>query len=432
MRRYLLGLAATAAALTAGCVSDPTGDLAGTPTRIEASLSEGTVAIGDSILITARLRDAQNLSLTTYPDVASQAPTVLSTSPVTSAPVPELRFYIKGVAFGSGTVQLSYGSVDPVDIAIQTLPADVRITGATDTLLSGNTVQLGFDPLDKQGNAIAADTTYVWSSDEESVIGVDATGLVAARAPGSATVSVEAPGGGSDEAFMVVVPGTFGGTLSAATAAPGTLVTVTKAAAGPTFDDDSQVELAENLGWVDAFTANTLTFAVPATGATTAAELLLTAMGPNQIAQTTTFTPSAAADVHQPDNITDDCSDPASPPSLNTDKSPGGWIYFSHRGATQGEMGCQNGGSGFDHYFLYTTGGTDETVEIRAEWTLEGDNDLIVCATDYSDCPAFGFSGNTNDEVISAAVLAANTTYFIIYSPWTASGGNNNIRITVQ
>jgi hypothetical protein len=171
---------------------------------------------------------------------------------------------------------------------------------------------------------------------------------------------------------------------------------------------------------------------VPATGATTAATLTLSDMGPNQIAQNTPFTPTSALDVWSPGNITDDCSDPTSAPNYATAKSATGWVYFSHNGGTQGGTGCQNGGSGFDHYFLYTTGGTPETREIRAEWKLDGDMDLIVCTTDYSSCPATGFSGQALSEVIAAANLAANTTYFIIFSPWEAAGGNNSVRLRIQ
>jgi hypothetical protein len=434
MKRDLLGLAAIILlAVGAGCTTDPTESLSEGIGAVSTSVNYVEVVVGDSVAVTAETMDNQGVAIADpLPTAASQDPTILAVSDAYLPPLAQARFYIKALAFGEGEVVATAGS-ETATITVQTLPGSVQIGGAPDTLGSGNSVQLTAVPLDAAGGAITMDDTlFTWSASPASTITVDATGLATGMAPGAATVTVSGPGDVTATVDVVVAAGVFGGTLSASSAAPGTLVTATKAAAGPDFDADSKATLAGASAWIDAFTATTMTFAVPATGATTAATLTLSDMGASQIAQNVTFTPTSALDVWSPGNITDDCSDPTAPPDYAAEASANGWLYFSHNGTTQGGTGCQNGGSGFDHYFLYTTGGTAETREIRAEWKVDGDMDLIVCTTDYASCPATGFSGAARSEVIAAANLAANTTYYIIFSPWEAGAGSNSVRLRIQ
>lgn len=208
MRRYLLGLAATAVALTAGCVSDPTGDLAGTPARIITSLSQGTVRVGDSILVTAQLRDAQNVTLAIQPEVSSQTPAVLSVSTVNAAPVPELRFYVKGLAFGLGTVAVSYGSLDPVEISVQAAAATIGILGVPETMRSGETATVSLTGLDVDGNPVAGVGPLTLESDNEAVLDLDTTTMtVTAIQAGSAVLSASGPQDAEGELTVAVVPG---------------------------------------------------------------------------------------------------------------------------------------------------------------------------------------------------------------------------------
>ena len=69
---------------------------------------------------------------------------------------------------------------------------------------------------------------------------------------------------------------------------------------------------------------------------------------------------------------------------------------------------------------------------VEAYWDLSGDNDIYVCTTDFSACPGAGYTGNSNDELGAADVpVSPNTSYFVIFSPWAANAGNNNIQIKV-
>lgn len=435
MKRDFLGLAAAILLVVGGgCATDPTDSLNEGIGWISTSVSHVDVRVGDSVVVTAETRNNQGASVTELPVPASLSPAVASVADAYLPPVQQARFYIKALTYGEGMVTVSAGGKADT-ITVQTLPATVEISGAPDTLGSGATAQLVAAPLDVAGNPVTMDASlFTWSADPASVVSVDeVTGLATAQAPGTAVITVEGPGVTGDLP-VVVVAGVFAGTLSATSGAPAGLITATKAAAGPAFDSDSKAALNGLPAWVDAFTANTLTFAVPATGSTAAGVLTLSDMGPNQLAQNTAFTPTSTSDVWSPGNISDDCTLPASPVNYNTQKSASGWVYFSHSGSSQGGRGCWNGPTGFDHYFTYTTGGTAETVEVRTEWTLSGDNDLYVCVADLSDnCDvAGGFSSEDFNEIIGSVSLAANTTYVIIFSPWTAAGGGNLVRLKIQ
>ena len=436
MKRNVIGLAATILlAVGLGCVKDPTASLSDGVGGITTSVSYVEIIVGDSVVAIAETKDNQGVTTPDLPTIASQTPLIVSVSDAYLPPLPLSRFYIKALAYGEGEVAASAGGKSAT-IMVQTLPADVTIGGAPDTLGSGASAQLVPNPLDVGANPVTMDAAlFTWSSDPASVVSVDSAGMATAQAPGTATVTVEGPGGVTADVNIVVVAGTFAGTLSSVSSAPGTLVTATKAAAGPDFDSDTDVSLDGTPAWIEASTASTLTFAVPATGSTAAGVLTLAAMGPNQLAQNTAFTATLAVDAWSAaGNVTDDCSAAPSPVDYNTQKAASGWLYFSHVGTSQGDRGCWNGGSGFDHYFTYTTGGSPETVEVRTEWLLDGDNDLYVCAADLSDgCNvATGFSGESFNEVIPSVSLAANTTYMIVYSAWTAAGGGNSIRLKIE
>ncbi len=433
MKRDFIGLGAIIlVAVGSGCTTDPTDSLDDGIGGVSTSVSYVEINVADSVAVIAETKDNQGVTITTLPDVSSQTPSIVSVVMADVPPLAQRRFYIKALAFGEGTIAVTSGG-KTATITVATFPAKVEISGAPDTLGSGESVQLAISPLDAAGNPVTVpDSLFTWEASPASAMTVDATVLATAQAPGNATVTLTGPGDVSATANVVVAAGAFGGTLSASSAAPGALITATKAAAGPSFDSDSKASLGGASAWVDAFTANTLTFAVPATGATTAATLLLSDMGPNQIAQKTNFTPTAALDRFSPGNITDDCSDPATGPSYNTEKAASGWLYFSHNGTTQGGTGCYNGGSGFDHFFTYTTGGAPETREIRMEWKVSGDMDIYVCNATLTSCPITGFSGATNAEVIAAASLAASTTYYVVLSPWTAGAGSNSVRLRIQ
>ena len=85
--------------------------------------------------------------------------------------------------------------------------AAARVSPATDTLRAlGDTLRLSAEVVDGNGHAITdADGGFTWSSDDEAVAAVDATGLVTAVGNGSTRVTAMANGGLSATAAVVVM-----------------------------------------------------------------------------------------------------------------------------------------------------------------------------------------------------------------------------------
>lgn len=108
MKRVLFGcIALGAVAVVAACASDPTSELSGTPTLISTSLSVVNLAVGDSTVVTAETRDAQNVALTTLPTFTSENTGVATVQDAYLPPLAQARFYVKGVAAGATVVRLA-------------------------------------------------------------------------------------------------------------------------------------------------------------------------------------------------------------------------------------------------------------------------------------------------------------------------------------
>ena len=420
---------------TAGCTSeDPALYLGGPPgptVGLRLSSNRVTVVVGDSVALGARGSDAAGNPTADQPSFTSCDPSVATVGSAITDPVYTNSAWVVGVGLGVSCIAVQAAGVTDT-VLLTTGPATVTITGP-DTLGSGNSGTFVAEATDRAGNALTGTTSYAWSSSSVPQLAIDPeTGIASGRGTGAANIQVFAPGGANGVKRVIVVPGVFGGTLSAASGAPGSLITVSRAADAPLFDADQGTSLRGVAAYVDVVAPGQFSFAVPATGSTTADTLTLLNIGPAQLAQVTTFAATKTnADVYSPGNMTNDCSDPATPIDYASAKSPLGWVYMVHTGSVQGATGCQNGGAGNDHYILYETGGASESVNVTAEWRLAGDIDLYICTTDYSDCPAAGFSGNTNNEVVNNVPLAANSSYFVIFSPWTANAGVNNVRLKI-
>jgi hypothetical protein len=431
---WVLGAAALAA--VQGCSDEPTLYLGGPPgaaATLEFSKSAVTMAIGDSSIVGVRAEDAAG-NPTADAVTLSACDALVGVGSQSSSSQWTTTAFLKGAGLGASCVLAQAAGVSDT-IRVTVGPAGVKIFGP-DTVVSGLTGDYTLVPVDYAGNPLTGTVSYTWSTSTKARLAIDAAnGLARGRTPGAVDVRLVAPGGANAKKAVIVIPGVFAGTLSATSAAPGELITATRAADGPTFDADQQVTLGSTAAFVDTVLPNSVVFAVPATGSTALATLTLANIGPEQLAQATSFTSTmTTADVYQPGNITNDCSDPSAAPDFTAVKSSTGWVYFAHNGTALGTRGCQNSGAvtGYDHYFIYTTGASAEVIDVEARWTLTGDNDIIICATDYSDCPGVGFSGGTLAELDAVDVpLLANTSYFIIYSPWTGNAGTNQIRVKV-
>jgi hypothetical protein len=451
-----LGAAAFAVAVQGCTTEDPElylGGPAGPAAAIQLSSSRIDLAAGGSATIGMRVVDAAGNTVPGVAPTISSGNTAVATAAAGAADAQwTATATVAGVALGEATLTVSGGGLTAEATALVG-PGSVTITrvgGGAAEVPSGGSADYEIKLFDLAGTELtdfpAGFPGFAVTSSNAARVSVAATAgnpllwTATGAQPGAADIRVatdtKAPRVGpvvTAKSSVTVVPGTFAGTLSAATAAPGSVITATKAAGGPDFDADSKVTLGTTAAFVDGFTATTVRFAVPAIGSTAASTLSLLDMGTSQIAQTTTFTPTKAAeDVHSPGNITNDCTAAGTPIDYAAARSPGNWVFMSHNGTGQGTRGCFNSGAvtGYDHFVSYTTGATATTMNIESRWDAAGDNDLYVCTPALS-CPVGGFSGNANDEILNNVAVTANTTYYIVWSPWTANAGNTNVRLRI-
>lgn len=350
---------------------------------------------------------------------------------------------ISAVALGASCVTASGAGMTDT-IRVRMAPGTIVLTGP-DSVISGTTGTFSMAFYAVDGSPLTAGAEFpipTLTSSNTALLALEATDPQTydgrGRTPGNAVLQVTS---GVDFASVTalkvvkVVPEVFQGTLSASSAAPGTLITATRAAGGTAWDSDVGVKLASTTAYVDAITADVLTFAVPATGSAAASTLLFSNIGPDQLAKSAPFTATkATADVYAPGNLDATCSGAgvAGAPEFSSIASAGNNVYFVHGGYGTGSAsrGACNGGTKPDHYFAYTTGANAVTIDVALSWADASDVDMFVCTTDLVDCPGSGGgSGSTTGESVTGAALAANTTYYIVASMYSAGTSVTNIKM---
>lgn len=418
MRRHrIISLSAGLVALLAACITDPTDGLRGGVARVAASFRYLVVVVGDSTSVSAQALDQQGNPLPDIPEVASATPAVATVQAVSGAPLSQTKFFVKAVGFGVARVIVSAGGVADT-VTVQTYPARVTIAAPGNTIGSGNTTQLTAEPRSRAGAILTGVTPIAWSSSDETIATVDGAGLVTGKSPGNVTISAEAPGEVVGSRDFTVVPGTFGGSLSAASGEPGELITINRGAGGPPFDVDTRVAIRGRNTFIRTRTADALEVPVPPTEVTGAVELLIANMGPDQIAQTTTFTANSAGfdDRYTPDN-----NDPfTGPPVTNGD-----YYFILHGTCEDAGNGIGEGGANCDDFFTITNpSGSDASVTLEVGWFGGADVDFYVVDDTFSSFIVLRFT--TNNPELATITIPANTTYIIWINMYDPAGGTHS------
>ncbi|MGQ0647475.1 MAG: beta strand repeat-containing protein [Gemmatimonadaceae bacterium] len=149
--------------------------------------SSGALLVGQSLQLTAMIRDAAGAPLAGYATAwSSSAPavaTVSSTGLVTA------------LTAGRATITAtSEGKSSSASITVSLVPVNsVSIIPPTVTLSLGKTAQLFAQPLDSAG-AVLNGRTVTWSSDQPDIATVSSGGLVTALADGQARITAVAEG----------------------------------------------------------------------------------------------------------------------------------------------------------------------------------------------------------------------------------------------
>ncbi|UCF20661.1 MAG: Ig-like domain-containing protein, partial [Gemmatimonadota bacterium] len=116
---------------------------------------------------------------------------------------------VTGVDAGGATITATAGSASgTASITVQAAVAAVDVTPAAQTVGVGATVQLTATPEDDAGNPLPG-RTVTWSSSDDGVATVSATGLVTGVALGAATITATSEGV-SGTAAITVIPASVG------------------------------------------------------------------------------------------------------------------------------------------------------------------------------------------------------------------------------
>ena len=180
----LLAMALATVALALGCGDDPV-DPPPTPvpTTITISPAEATLgSLGETVQLTATVQDQNGQTMTGV--------TVVWASRNNAVATVDGNGLVTAEGNGVVVVQASVGAlVGTADVTVAQQPVEVRVSPSADTLLAlDDTVQLSAEALDANGHTVA-DAEFTWSSADESVVTVDATGLATAVANGTANVT---------------------------------------------------------------------------------------------------------------------------------------------------------------------------------------------------------------------------------------------------
>jgi hypothetical protein len=378
-------------ALIAGlsaCKGDPTTGLVGGVSTLTTSVSYLTVNVGDSVLVTATVRDAADEAVAAPATATSNATTVVAVSSGPAAPEPQTSFFVRGVAYGTGSVTFTSGAATAT-VNVRTYPAFVAIVGSRDSLLSGATRQLSFQPEDQSLAAIAVSDTFAWSTNPSQVVA---------------------------SVLFSVVPAPFSGTLSATTANPLQTITITKAGADPAFDADVAATFGGTPAFIQTNNGTTLSVVMPVTGKAGSVPLLITNIGSGQLARSAAFT-SGSASIADPDSPNGDAIG-----SEVVLTAKGDYFGVLRGSCVQGgdiEGGAESPGDKCDKYYKVTNAGaTPDTVVVQLDW-LDGaasssDIDLIGCNTACSG--SFNFQGATsaNPEKASIVIPAGATRLIVV------------------
>jgi hypothetical protein len=200
VRNVALGMVALVGLGLAGCDDNPTDFDTDETVKITTNPTVMTLPAGVTALLSSRTENAGNeptweeISATVDGSCGSGALAIDVAASYEPTLQPPGQFDVTGGnTWGESCIQLSGGGVDAT-IEVMVVADSLDITGAPETgeLVVFQTVQLSAALLSDDGSAVGPFdpvTDLAWSSDDETVLTVDGTGLVTAVGAGAATIT---------------------------------------------------------------------------------------------------------------------------------------------------------------------------------------------------------------------------------------------------
>ena len=218
------------------CKSDPTNTDVGTAAAVAMEFKLRTMAVGDSVRTFAAVVDKFSHPLQESATIATACtPGILSLSAASDAPQPRTAFVVKAIGYGTSCVVATASGFSDT-LTVTTVPASLVVTGGPDSILSGATVNYGFEYRSATGAVLSGIPDPTLESSDETIAAIGANlGDVSGRAPGAAVLTYSGTAGLSATKNVTVVAAVFTGTASA-TVDPGAILTIHRDPAGPVFD----------------------------------------------------------------------------------------------------------------------------------------------------------------------------------------------------
>jgi uncharacterized protein YjdB len=178
------------------CKNDSLEPSGGDVASVVITPSTATVAVGANVTLVAEVLDGSGKTLTGIKVVWASADPSVAT--VSNSGV------VTGVA--TGVVHIAASAVGKSAIAEVTVNptpvATVRLTPSSQSLLVGQTVQIGAETLDAQGNELTG-RPVTFTTSNPTVATVDNAGLVTALAPGSTIITATSEGKSAPSSITV-------------------------------------------------------------------------------------------------------------------------------------------------------------------------------------------------------------------------------------
>ncbi len=154
---------------------------------VSVAPTAATILVGATAQLQATTTDSAGNALT--------GRTVTWASNNTAAVTVDGNGLVRGTGTGSATITAtSEGQSGTATITVSNVPvASVTVSPASASLLTGQTAQLSATPKDANGNSLSG-RVITWSSSDTTIAKVNGSGLVTARAGGSATVTATSEG----------------------------------------------------------------------------------------------------------------------------------------------------------------------------------------------------------------------------------------------
>jgi uncharacterized protein YjdB len=195
MKRFRSGLIFTFVALTT-CSRDAMGPASDTVESVIVTPAVSTVAVGVQVGLTAQVMDETGTSIADRPvhwASADESIATVSTSGVVTA----RKIGIVQIAASTG------GRSGLAQITVTAVPVNsIQISPGNKSLLVGESFQFSATTRDASGGVLTG-RQVTWSSNNESVVTVSASGLATALAPGGAIVTATSEGKSSPASVTV-------------------------------------------------------------------------------------------------------------------------------------------------------------------------------------------------------------------------------------